>query len=300
MTALIASALLGLYVFAPYIIFQRISSLFLPLKRFQRSRTEEIVAGITVAGIPMAITLFLFSRGWIGGCCVPFPLVDSAQQRQSDYQVVFTAAYSDHYFLEHEGQSWAAAGRVFKRQMDFFAWNLLFVAGETLTFVLLIRYYWKLKTNTAYLWFAAPVLLPTISEWHVLLTDFNFPPKQRRTVEIDALSKDDILYRGTVVDHFLASSGELSGVLLSGAERFQYERLEEDRRAGRSGHSEEYWTPIPGGGHFYLPSDNIASLNIRYPLPMPEYERILLEAVRRLGLRGVSNLKVESVRRRPS
>ena len=109
----------------------------------------------------------------------------------------------------------------------------------------------------------------------MLLTDFNFPPEERRSVEIDVLSKDDILYRGTVVDHFLGTSGELSGLLLGGAERFQYERLEDDRKAGKSRDTEEYWRPIPGGGHFYLPGDNIASLNIRYRLPMPEYERIL-------------------------
>ena len=300
MTALLASALLGLYVFAPYIIFQRLSSLFIPLKKFQRTRTEEIVAGITVAGIPFVITLFLFSRGWIGGCCVPFPLADSPQQKKSDYQLVFTAAYSDHYFLEHQEESWAAAGRALKRQTDFFAWNLIFLGAETLTFILLIHYYWKLKGNSVYLWFAARVLLPTISEWHVLLTDFNFPPKEKRSVEIDALSKDHILYRGTVVDHFLGTGGELSGLLLGGAERFQYERFEEDRKAGPHRDREAYWTSIPGGGHFYLPGDNIASLNIRYRLPMPAYERILLDAVRRLGLKGISNLKIESVRPRPS
>src|SRR5256885_9614348 len=102
MIALIASALLGLYVFVPYIFFHRISSLFIRLKKFQRTKTEEIVAGIIVAGLPFVATLFLFSAGWIGGCCVPYSLPDAPRQNVSDYRIVFDAAYTDRYFRSEE------------------------------------------------------------------------------------------------------------------------------------------------------------------------------------------------------
>jgi len=62
--ALIASALLGLYVFVPYILFHRLCSLFLRLKKFQRTKTDEIVFGVVVAGLPFLLTLF-FVLAWV-------------------------------------------------------------------------------------------------------------------------------------------------------------------------------------------------------------------------------------------
>lgn len=299
MIALLASALLGLYVFAPYVLFHRLSSLFVPLKQFQRSKTEEIVSGIIVAGIPFVFTIVLFWFGWIGGCCVPLPLSDSQQRKVRDYQTVLTSLSSDRYFLDHRDETWDAAERVYKRQLDFISWNFAFVFVEALAFVLLVRYYWKLKSNKFYAWLASRVLLPAVSEWHVLLTDFNFPPRERRSVEVDALSKDNLLYRGSVVDHFLGVNGELSGLMLEDAERFQYQKLIDDRKADIIKDTEGYWKAIPGGGNFYLPGENIASLNIRYRLPDSEYQRVLEAAVGRLGLTGLSNLKVLAVPRKP-
>ena len=51
MIALIASAVLGLYIFVPYIVFHRLSSLFIRLKKFQRTKTVEGVGG----DVPCAI-----------------------------------------------------------------------------------------------------------------------------------------------------------------------------------------------------------------------------------------------------
>src|SRR5271169_3462579 len=101
MIALIASALLGLYVFAPYIFFHRFCSLFVRLKKSQRTKTDEIVLGVVVAGLPFVVTIALFWSGSIGGSVVPFRLDDSHLQKVSDYHTVFAAAYSDHYFADH-------------------------------------------------------------------------------------------------------------------------------------------------------------------------------------------------------
>jgi len=299
MIALIASALLGLYVFIPYIVFHRLSSLFIRLKKFQRTKTEEIVAGIIVAGLPFIATSILFSAGPIGGCCVPFPLADSHAQRVTDYHVVFDAAYSDHYFTDHQQAVWDALARVYRRQGDFLAWNYFFLLLETVGFIVLVRYYWYFKRNSFYRWFASHVLLPAVSEWHILLTDFNFPPQENRRVKADVMSKDDILYRGDIAEYFLDSGGELSGLLLKNPERFQYEQLKQDRRIGAAKDKDvdDYWKTIPGGGNFYLPSSNIASINIRYALPPGELERVVLDALRKLNLKGVSKVNVQRIRR---
>jgi hypothetical protein len=284
MIALLASVLLGLYVFVPYIVFHRCCSFFIRLKEFQRSKTDEIVVGVVVAGLPFLLTLILFWGGHISGSIVPFPLVDSQQQKTADYHTVFTGAYSDHYFTDHQPETWAAFKRVCKRQVDFIAWNYGFVLVETGIFVGLVRQYGKWKDHKFYRWLASRVLLPAVSEWHVLLTDFNFPARENRSVEVDALSKDNILYRGSVVEHFLGVKGELSGLLLKNAQRFQYDKLIEDRKSKLNFEktNEQYWKLIPGGGNFYLPGDNIASLNIRYPLPKAEQELFIKDLVARL------------------
>jgi hypothetical protein len=297
MIALIASALLGLYVFVPYILFHRLSSLFIRLKKFQRTKTDEIVFGVMVAVLPFVVTLLLFGHGWwIAGRLVPFPLVDSHQQKVTDYRTVFAAADSDNYFKEHQTEAWDAIDRVCERQADFLAWNYLFLFVETGFFILMTSAYGRLRHFGPYAWFASRMLIPALSEWHVLLTDFNFPPRERRSVEIDAMTKGNILYRGNVADYFLGTSGELSGLLLKAAQRFQYDKLVDDRKAGKARESSDYWKPIAGGGNFYLPNDNIASLNIRYQLPTTEFEKIVREAVNGLALQGVSNVKVEVVR----
>jgi len=294
MIALIASALLGLYIFVPYIVFHRLSSLFIRLKKFQRTKTEEVVAGIIVAGLPFVVTLFLFWIGAIGGCCVPFPLADSDAQKTSDYHIVFDAAYSDHYFTDHEPAVWDALDRVYKRQADFLFWNYIFLLLEAAAFILLTRYYSRLRRYQPYAWFASHVLLPAVSEWHILLTDFTFPPDEHRSVKADIMSKDDILYRGDIAEYFLDFNGNLSGLLVKNPERFQYEKLKDERKSGIAKDTDEYWKEIPGGGNFYLPKDNIASINIRYALPKGVYEQAIRDAVNRLmKLKGVTNLNVE-------
>jgi hypothetical protein len=169
---------------------------------------------------------------------------------------------------------------VCKRQADFLTWNYGFLLLETLVFIVLVGFYGKWRNFGPYAWFTSRVLLPAVSEWHVLLTDFTFP--ESRSVEVDAMSKDNILYRGNVVEHFLGTNGELSGLLLKDAQRYRYEKLKDDRKANVKKSTDQYWKPIPGGGNFYLPGDNIASLNIRYPLPKPEFDQVVKNLVEKL------------------
>jgi hypothetical protein len=293
MIALIASALLGLYVFAPYVIFNTFCSFFIRLKKSQRTKTQEIVQGVFVAGLPFVFTTLLFWSGCIGGSFVPFRLVDSHLRKVSDYHAVFTAAYSDHYFIEHQTETWEALGRVWRRQADFLAWNYFFLCIETFIFIHLVSRYGSWKDKRFYRWFAPRVLLPAVSEWHVMLTYFNFPAQKNRFVEVDAMSKDDILYRGNVVDHFLGVNGELSGLLLRDAQRYKYEELKNDRQAKIIKSTDQYWRPIAGEGNFYLPGDNIASLNIRYPLPKNGKEQVVKEWVEKQL--QIKNVKVEPI-----
>lgn|ERR1017187_1847842 len=63
MIALIASALLGLYVLLPVFLFDKAAEPFVRLKRHERSKTEELVVGILIAGIPFCFHVAAFSLG---------------------------------------------------------------------------------------------------------------------------------------------------------------------------------------------------------------------------------------------
>jgi len=164
---------------------------------------------------------WLFSP-WDGSeaaaCLFPFPT--HTTRKLPTYHAVFDAAYSDHYFTDHEQAVWSAIARVYRRQTDFLAWNYFFLLLETAAFIMLVRYYWYLRRHRSYRWLSSRVLLPAVSEWHILLTDFNFPPHKKRTVKADIMSKDDILCRGEIAEYFLDSAGELSGLLIKNAERY--------------------------------------------------------------------------------
>lgn len=297
MIALIASALLGLYVFVPYILFHRLCSLFLRLKKFQRTKTDEIVFGVIVAGLPFVLTLFLFWHGLINVNLVPYPLADTHEQRVSDYRMVAASVYNEAHFKEHEAETWSAAARVYQRQADFLTWNYILVFLEILLYVALTSQYGRFRDNRAYAWIASRVLLPAVSEWHILLTDFNFPPGEKRSVAVDVMTKDNLLYRADVANHFLGTDGELSGLLLKNAQRFQYDRLKADRAERKLKDNEEYWKYVSGGGNFYIAGNNISSLNIRYPLPELKYAEEVRNAVKGLDLKGLLNVKVETFER---
>jgi hypothetical protein len=295
--ALIASALLGLYVFVPYILFHRLCSLFLRLKKFQRTKTDEIVFGVVVAGLPFLLTLFLFWHGLININLVPYPVQDTHEQRVSDYRMVAASVYSEPHFKEHEAETWTAAARVYERQIDFLTWNYILVLGEIFLYAGLTAQYGRFRNNRIYGWVASKILLPAVSEWHILLTNFNFPPGEKRSVAVDVMTKDNLLYRADVVNHFLGNDGELFGLLLKNAQRFQYDRLKDDRAAGSRKDNEEYWKLVSGGGNFYIAGNNISSLNIRYPLPELQYAEVVRNAVKGLDLKGFQNVKVETFAR---
>src|SRR5579864_3757676 len=116
MLALIASALLGLYVFFPDFLFNRFTAQFVELKKHQRSKFEDIVAGLTVAAIPFFATLLASHFIWHVGHW-PLPVAESAADKIADYKTVFSAAYSDAFFNAHQQQFWDASHHVRTHQM---------------------------------------------------------------------------------------------------------------------------------------------------------------------------------------
>jgi hypothetical protein len=133
-----------------------------------------------------------------------------------------------------------------------------------------------------YDWFAEPILFSSISEWHIIFTDFAFPAETIKYV--DVLSTEGILYRGLLSDSFFNSDGELTGLLLEDPYRFDRDEYVDHKKADLAAHikampdeplyvvardREAYWRPISKQDFlednlFYIPKDRISNLNVRH------------------------------------
>jgi len=289
MIALIASALLGLYVFLPVFIFDKMAAPFVRLKRHERSRTEELVVGVFVAGFPFAVTWFLSHHVWLVGHW-PLSMEDSAAVLKiRDYQTVFNGLYSEHFFEAHLDQFWASFWRVWDHQLRFFLWNYLLLFIEIFIFMTMAWQFGRLHQQRWFKSTVGKVFLKRVSEWEPLFTSLVFHPREKRNVEVDLMTTDTHLYRGTIENHFLGKDGELRGLLLKNAKRFKYRELEADRKEGKQKPPEQYWKPIPGA-NMYVPFEKTVTLNLRYELSNPDLLKKLKEKVS--SLTGISGIVV--------
>jgi hypothetical protein len=277
MIAIIASVLLGLYVFLPEFLFKKLAFNFrVVTKEHHKGRFEEIFSGAGVSLLPFLGSLIAPQISWTVGHW-PFPVEETVASKILDYRTVVSALCSDQFFHEHLDATWIALDHVRLNQLRFLFWNYCFLAVEIIAVYLLTHFFGSLSRYAIYRWTFGRILLGRASEWELLLTGFAFPKASKVRVAVDALTTDDHLYSGTVFDYFLNEEGNLSGLLLKDLKRFGRSRFEEDRKAGLKPDSRDYWAKVPGA-NFYLPGEKLANLNIRYETPPDE----LIEDVKRL------------------
>jgi hypothetical protein len=288
MIALVTTCFLIFYILVPGVLFRFLSSWFVPLKLFERTRTQEATFAVAVALLPFAAALFGVWNLPIMRH-LPFPIAEGTySERRQDYRRVATLlSSSDASRLllanpvtastspsPNEG-NWRSLNRVLRRQGRFLAWYFTFVAIEGICFGLLAKRYGDWQSDPARhrvpLWFIRTFILPNISEWHLLLTSFNWPTKEDVDVSIDILQNDGLLYQGRVSDYFIGSDGKLTGILLENVNRFDREAFHEAQKARTQSTSDPeqpissaiFWKPIPGS-RFYIGQSSIANLNVRF------------------------------------
>lgn len=260
MIALVASLLLTIYLLVPSTVFRLVCGFFVPLRNFIRTRGEEIFQGVASALAPAALALLLvwttppFKQH-------PFGFDDTSQLRRADYKLLFGATYSEDVYKRSDDQFWKALTRSAHRQGRFVVWYYLFILLEGCLFGRLCVLYPRLSNRPFYPWMAQNILLPTISEWHLLLTPFYFEDK-KTIVRADILCSDHTLYRGRVWQHSLSKDGQLSGLILTEAKRYARDAYLEDKKKGEVS-KENYWRAIPGS-KFYILADKILNLNLSY------------------------------------
>ena len=282
MLALIASAGLVFYLLVPGILFKGLFSLFIPLDKFHRTRSEELTFGAFASLLPLALTfLVVLSAGWFGNH--PFYFPDSAAQTTSDYQTAFSSAYSETFFSQHQQEFWGAASRIAHRQARILVWLYIFTASEALLFGWLGKNFGRFHKFKPYDFAANKFLLPNISPWYFLLTPFMWPPKPERKVMVDLLTSDDHLYRGQVVGHEVDTDGNLRGVLISESLRFDRRTYLKDKDLDPSVNPDDYWKKIPGKNLFVF-ADKLATLNLSYLPPASTMPEILQQILSKLKI----------------
>jgi hypothetical protein len=299
MVTLVFSYFVVAYLLVPSSLFRWFASLFITLKNFQRTKTQEMTFAVGAALFPLILSLLVAWSGW-----VPHPIAVSGTfaDRRNDYETVYSG------IVDEKNSSsrafWSAVTRVSRRQVDFlFFFYYPLVLIEAGLFALLVYKYGEWKGNWFYRYIARKIILRHLSEWTMLLTPFNFPPKPAREVWLDVLTVDDVLYRGLLGQFFLDVNGVLTGLALApfpdltseelsasdlerehSPKRFdreRYKRAEEVHSYSTDAHN--YWRDIPSGA-FYLPAEKILNLNVTYV--EKQQSDTLAEATRELQMQS--------------
>ncbi len=229
----------------------------------------------------------------------PFPVVESTVMRRSDYKLVTSALYSEAKYSASEKDFWPAFTRCSRRQGRLLAWYMVLIGLEAWGAGYLAANYAKYRSNRPYAWLADKFLFSYISEWHPLLTPYMFVDKET-TVQADILCTNDILYQGTVTQHFI-SDGKLTGIFLTDPRRFNREPYVKDREAWEKSEDktkekpdkEKYWQTIPSKNLYFF-ADKIFNMNLNFKPPAGQVagseaiRKLLAEAIGRVNLQGVT------------
>jgi hypothetical protein len=269
--ALAASVLLALYLIVPGFLFRLVFGLYVPLRTFVWTRTEEIYKAVITALLPFILASLLVWVAWPFNVH-PFFVQGNDDLRRADYKLVASAFYSEQTFHASGEEFWRALTRSSRRQGRLLIWYYGFVVGEALLLSVLVRKYGKFKGNRFYSKFADTLLLPNVSQWHVLLTPFVFPDR-KATVKADVLSSEGTLYQGTVSDYFLSLDGMLSGLILTEPRRFDRRTYLQDKDKGTKKDLETYWREIPSA-KLYMFTDKISNINLNYEPEVPSMKAV--------------------------
>jgi hypothetical protein len=259
--ALVAGFLLVAYLLAPGAIYRLTFSFYISSKRFQRTRTEEIVFSVLVTVIPFLLTWILLLHTPLGS----YPSIHSTVGKSEAYRSILASLVSD---TTHGSPTLIDAYlRVAAEQSRFVALLWLLCAVEGWLLGCIIRSYGDYPDGSFLRAFCDRFLLKNVSEWQILFTTLSLRSDDPRTVvEIDALSTLNVLYRGRLVNWFTDQDGKLEGIFLINAQRFRRDQIARDRAANIYKENEKYWTPVPGS-NLYLAAANLANYNIRYVEP---------------------------------
>lgn len=256
MLALVAGFFLVCYLLAPGAIYRLAFSFFIPSKRFQRNRTEEVIFSVFSVVLPFLVTWCLLCHTQVG----MYPRLHSMPLKTDAYRQVIQSLLSSGSTKVDIDDAYR---RVLREQARFLIWLWFFCFGEGLINGALVNRYGSFGEKSFLKWICDHVLLKHVSEWQILFTTITLPSRERqKAVEVDVLC-GGTLYRGRLVNWFTDQGGNLAGVFITEAERFRRDDWDRDQAAEKVCSRDDYWRQIPGA-KLYLAAASISNYNIRY------------------------------------
>lgn len=256
MLALVAGFFLVCYLLAPGAIYRLAFSFFIPSKRFQRSRTEEIVFSVFAVMGPFLLAWAVLCHTKVG----TYPHFHSPPLKTEAYRQIFQSLLSS-----ESGKSdvYEAYRRAIREQARFLVWLWALCFVEGLINGGLVNRYGSYSEGSVCKWICDQFLLKHVSEWQILFTTITLPDQDKeKAVEVDVMCAGT-LYRGRLVNWFTDPDGNLAGIFVTEAARFRRDDWDRDQASGKEGVREDYWRPIPGA-KLYLAASSISNYNIRY------------------------------------
>jgi hypothetical protein len=159
--------------------------------------------------------------------------------------------------------------RSVERLFPFTFWFYVLLAVEIATVFKIGRDYWKYPERSWRKRMFRKLVIPNVSEWPGLFDGFlAFPRSAGTFARVDILTDGDKLYSGRVDDYMTGQNGELTGILLADARRYDRKKLEVDRSNGCKKDVDSYWRDIPNVA-FYQPASRILNINFSYDFKNP-------------------------------
>ena len=280
MLALVVSFLIAVYLLGPNLVARFILGFIVPRKNLVQSRWEEFTRAVLWAAIPLAITvLWAVKTGAL-----------AKVGQISDLETVFSGLYSERYFEAHRAEFFSSLRSFFWMNLSLLLPLYSLVVGFSVLLNFLILHYNSVRNtlkSTRMKTLLATVVLPRVSEWHVLLSDMLMPSKNL-VLTADVLTKSNTLYQGRVQDKMLNSDGSLHSLTLGSPRRFLREQFQKAKDELPDTEIDDFWHNIPGNLFIVMGSD-IVNLNLRYVReivfasePSPEEVEVLKRLLARL------------------
>jgi len=263
--ALVTTLLVAVYVFGPTLVARRILDFVVPRRNLVQSKSEEILTGVLWSIIPLWFA-------WIVRHVGPYSLPPNAKL---DLQVFYSGLQSDSFFNSNRESFFSAADSFWQlnRCVALRLYAIVLILALVINLLIAsygrMRYWLSSRKSlwSAMRWVLGTIVLPRISEWHVILSTVLLPTRDM-TIELDILTKSGTLYKGRLADKVLAPSGDLQSITLDNPTRFRRDHYLSAVNAGQNPKPKEFWTAIPGNMFVVIASD-IASLNVNY-IPVVE------------------------------
>ena len=261
MLALVLTLILAVYILGPDVLLRVIVGLFAPPRTTSRPQGEEVARAFIVAALPMILTFlvshFLFGR---------FNNVSILK----DFML---GLYGEKSLEDHHDAFFSAAGKIIQLNLEFLLLPVyLSVILASVWLIHLIRRYGQLLRRYR----DAPVrramlswlVRPWAAEWHLKLSGALLP-KDTDLIRVDILTKLDVLFRGTLLEHHLAADGSLISLTLASPQKFHRKELLEARasKSRKAIDPAEYWSAPIETNSFVIMASEIVTLNINYVDP---------------------------------